>query len=319
MKTSFTGQDITFITPTKDRPGKIKNLLNSLADQTEQCGRIIIVDGGESIKDLVLSFQERLPIEYYECRPPGQIRQRNMGISLLDDTKPLVCFMDDDIVLESNALENMIAFWNSREPDTAGIAFNIINAPRYTSSFIRRLLGSDPGGAGRVMKSGLNSSIGNVTADTRTQWLPGGATVWKLEIIRQFAHREIFAKNAVCEDLIFSYPIGKKLPLYVCHAGKVRHEHIYDHNVPMKHKYYGRTDTLWRLYFVCSNREDLSVTAFFAMLVRNIFSCLFHGIFFGRRERLERAFGLIEGFFVGLSFVLRGKDLIEAIEEKHSP
>ena len=44
----YSAQDVAFIIPTKDRPEKIKNLLDSLARQTVVCSRVIIVDGGES-------------------------------------------------------------------------------------------------------------------------------------------------------------------------------------------------------------------------------------------------------------------------------
>lgn len=48
------------------------------------------MDGGKGVRDEVMGFSDRLPVAYYECQPPGQIRQRNMGISLLDDHTSLV-------------------------------------------------------------------------------------------------------------------------------------------------------------------------------------------------------------------------------------
>ena len=116
----YIGQDLAFIIPTKDRPKQVQTVLESIAKQSTPCGRIIIVNGGQSVQDIVMRFADRLPVEYYECHPPGQIRQRNMGISLLDDRTPLVGSLDDDIVLEPKALESMIAFWNRCDSDTAG-------------------------------------------------------------------------------------------------------------------------------------------------------------------------------------------------------
>ncbi len=88
-KKTYTGHDVAYIIPTKDRPEKVKNVLESLASQTMSCGRLIVVDGGQSVKDIVMGFVDRLPVEYYECHPPGQIRQRNMALSLLDGRTPL--------------------------------------------------------------------------------------------------------------------------------------------------------------------------------------------------------------------------------------
>ena len=101
----YTSKDISFIIPTKDRPEKMKNLLESISLQTGSFGRIIVIDGGKSVRDIVLSFAGCLPVEYHECSPPGQIRQRNMGISLLDDRTPLVGFLDDDIVWNPRRLK----------------------------------------------------------------------------------------------------------------------------------------------------------------------------------------------------------------------
>ena len=85
---NYIGSDIALLVPTKDRPGKIKNLLDSLAAQTTQCSRIIIINGGECIEHVVMCYKDQLPVEYYECKPPGQIRQTNLGISLLDSRTP---------------------------------------------------------------------------------------------------------------------------------------------------------------------------------------------------------------------------------------
>lgn len=46
----YSGRHLAFLVPTKDRPAKIANLLDSLVAQPEPCGRIVIVDGGQSIR-----------------------------------------------------------------------------------------------------------------------------------------------------------------------------------------------------------------------------------------------------------------------------
>ena len=165
----YAGQDIAVIVPTKDRPGKIRDLLESLSRQTEPCGRILIIDGGESVEAVVASFADRLEVEYHLCQPPGQIRQRNMGISLLDEATPLVGFVDDDIVFEASAIEELISFWNSCDNEPAGISFNIVNFPAYVPSLIRRFFLIDADGMGRVMKSGIPTPVVNVPVDIRSQ------------------------------------------------------------------------------------------------------------------------------------------------------
>ncbi|MEN6374936.1 MAG: glycosyltransferase [Smithella sp.] len=315
-KQLYHGQDVAFIIPTKDRPGKIKNLLSSIASQTELCGRIIIVDGGCSIENIVTQFACRLPVEYYECKPPGQIRQKNMGISVLDERTPLVCFLDDDIVLEKEAIQSMLTCWNSREPETAGISFNIVNNPPYRYSLPLSLLGMSSRHQGRVLRSGYNTRTSPVVGDLRTEWLPGGATVWKQEILLKFRQKEIHSRWAICEDLIFSYPIGKNHPLYVCSDAKVRHEHVFDHKAEMKYLYYGRTVTLWRLYFV-ELHPEMSRLLFLWMILGQITLRSVWGLISFQFNHIQYALGQVEGIITGLSAVLRKRDISTVLDEKN--
>lgn len=310
----YTSQDVAFIIPTKDRPEKVKNVLSSMTKQTAPCGRVIIVDGGKSVKDIVMSFSDSLPVEYYECYPPGQIRQKNFGISLLDDRTPLVCFLDDDIVLEPQALKSMISFWNKCEKDTAGVSFNIVNNPPYRYSWAKALIGMSSPKQGRVLRSGYNVATSPVTSDLKTQWLCGGATVWRQEILKRFTNKEVSSRWAICEDVIFSYPIGKIFPLYVNADARGRHEHIYDHTAKMKYRYYGRTVTLWRLYFVESHAELSRMSYLWMLLGQIIIRCIL-GLFTFRTRHTQYAIGQIEGVIIGLRALLRGLNLLSLLNE----
>jgi glycosyltransferase involved in cell wall biosynthesis len=310
----YTGTDLALIIPTKDRPQKLRDLLDSLASQTMLCGRVIIVDGGDSIENIVLGFGDKLPVEYYECKPPGQIRQKNIGISLLDERTPLVGFLDDDIVLEPGALESLITCWTDSEPETAGISFNIINNPPHRHSVPLSLIGMSSPQQGRVLRSGYNVLTCPVVKNLRTQWLAGGATVWRQDILLKFRQKEIHSRWAICEDLIFSYPIGKKHPLYVCAAAKVRHEHVYDHRAKLKHLYYGRTITLWRFYFAQLNPE-ISRLFFLWMLFGQITARGIGGLLTFQMKHVQYALGQIEGLAIGSYALLRGLDLAAVLNE----
>ena len=316
-KHKYIGSDLAIIIPTKDRPEKIRNLLNSLSKQTLSCGRIIIIDSGQNIKNIVDSFVNSLPAEYYRSPIQGQIFQRNLGISLLNEKNQLVCSLDDDIVLEPEAIASMISFWNNCECDTAGVSFNIINNPPFIHTWFKAFIGMSSPEQGRVLASGYNVAISPVDKDIQTQWLCGGATVWKKEIINEFKNKEIISKWAICEDVIFSYPIGKKFPLYVCADAKVRHEHVYDHTAKMKYRYYGRTVTLWRLHFVESHAE-LSRIFFLWMLLGQIVARCISGIVSFRMSDIQYAVGQIEGAVIGLSALFRGVNLLSLLNENDS-
>ena len=103
----YSGSDLAAVIPTKDRPNGVRELLQSLAFQTQRPGRVILVDGGQSVESIVNEFKSSLNIEYYACQPPGQIRQRLMGIEKLNDKTPLVAFLDDEVVFEKETIKKI--------------------------------------------------------------------------------------------------------------------------------------------------------------------------------------------------------------------
>ncbi len=304
----YSCNDIAIIIPTKDRPQKICNLLESIALQKTIPRRIIIVASGQNIEDKVSSFSNKLPIEYYHTDLYGQLIQRNIAIDKLDQSTSLACFFDDDIVLEEGSLEHMISFWNKTDNHTAGVSFNVINNPEHKCSLIQRILYFSVPEQGKVLKSGMTTPTSPTNKDIRTQWLCGGATVWKQDIIKMFEHKQIKAKWAIAEDLIYSYPIGKKYPLYVSSKSCVRHEHVFDYAVSEKEYFHGKVQTLWWFYFVESN-DDLSRTLFIFVTITKIIGRLFLGIIRLDNNRVKFSAGQLQGLVLFLNTLVRSQDL----------
>ncbi|MCC7418385.1 MAG: glycosyltransferase [Acidobacteria bacterium] len=309
----YRSTELAILVPTKDRPGKLRNLLDSLAGQTQSAGRILIVDGGASVRDVVMAYADRLPVEHHLCRPPGQIRQRNMGIALIDDRTPLVASLDDDIVFEPDAIEQMIAFWNLVEAETAAVAFNQINTPREPDTWLRRLFLLSGPQPGRVLRSGFTTSNNPAAANHRTDWVSGGAAVWRRDILRQHPHRELPSRWAIGEDVIFSYRISRRHPMYVCAASRVRHEHVFDYGVARRERFHGRTQTLWLFHFVEST-PDLSVPAFLWAVAGSALGRGLAAAARADRRHLEFAIGQMEALASLAAGRLRGKDSAAVIE-----
>lgn len=305
----YSCNDLAIIIPTKDRPKKILELLESIALQKNRAKRIIIVASGQNISDIVSSFSSRLSVEYYHTNLYGQLIQRNIAIDKLDQSTRLVCFFDDDLVLEEDALENMISFWNESDKDTAGVSFNVINNPEHKCSTIQRILNLSVPEQGKVLKSGMTTPCSPTEKDIRTQWLCGGATVWRQEIIKKYPQNKIKAKWAIAEDLVYSYPIGKKYPLYVSSKSCVRHEHVFDYVDSEREYFHGMVQTLWWFYFVESN-EDLSRTLFIFVTITKIIGRSLLGILTSDKNRVKFSVGQSQGLFLSLKALLRGQDLM---------
>jgi len=308
----YVSTDLAVIIPTKDRPREVSRLLQSISELNCKVGRIIVIASGQDIRDQVMFFMDRIPVEYCSSEP-GQIKQRNKGISLLDDSTKLVATMDDDAVFHKDAVSEMIQFWNSIPSETAGVGFNIVNQPANRHTWLRGLCGVSVPEAGKVLKSGVCTPIKNIDHNIRTEWLNGGATVWSQEILRNYEHNEINSKWAVFEDLIFSYPIGKKYPIYVCKSSNVKiDESFYNKDDIFTSIYKGKTLFIWGYYFVSLN-SNLSIRQY---LFYHFFHIILKIIRTRNKEVLFEGIGALYGSILVLKGLLfNDSDTIALIEK----
>lgn len=313
---SYTGADLVILIPTKDRPEKLRIMLKTLSLQTEKCARILVIDGGESVESVVLEFKNVLPVEYHSCKPPGQIRQRNLGISLLKLDTRLVGFIDDDLLFEPDALEKMLEFWNKAPRETAGVGFNNVGVPQYTDSWLLKIFFMSSRFQGKVTKAGYNTSIGNVNKDIQTEWLGGGYTVWKQDIIRQFSQSELKTKWAIGEDIRFSYPIGQLYPLFVASEPKFREQmeelHVTEANDLALYR--GVKSCLSYYYFVSMN-SSLSKGLCFWMLLGKTVALLLQGAIRFDSTTLHRGYGYLKGLVIILGSVFGAANVVKSLED----
>ncbi len=268
---------------------------------------------GQSAKTVAAEFSNRLNLTYLQCSPPGQIRQRAKGLAALDSSIHLVGFFDDDIVIEPNGLQAILDFWNRSSPEPAGVAFNLANIPAHRRSALRALIGMS-GNPGQVLASGYNVSVANVEADTKSQWLPGGCTIWRQDVVREFPQIEIDTSWAAGEDVRFSYPISKKYPLLVCAAAKAFDTgQAIGKPTAARARFQGHRESAAYMYLVELNR-DLSYVRCALMVTVSSF-ILFAKALLKPDRSVHRAFGYWLGLADLLKSRLLGISLKSALED----
>jgi len=214
---------IAFVVPTKDRPVDLKRMLESLAKQERKPDQIIIVDGSmPPIKNVVDKFM-KLPIDYITIYPPSLAKQRNVGMTLLKKDITLAGYLDDDVVLEKVAIKNMLTFWDSSESNLGGTVFNITNTPPPKWTKIKSIFFLDSPIPGQLLKSGCTSILGHQKENITVDWLCGGATVWKREIINKYRYDEWFKGTGYLEDVDFSFNVKNKYSLFLVANSKLAH------------------------------------------------------------------------------------------------
>lgn len=294
-RNEYSAEQLAVLVPTKDRPDSVCALLESLATQTYRPGRVVIAATGQSIEEQISAFSDRLVIEYIHCERPGQIHQRKTGLAALGTEVRLVAFLDDKITLEPDAMEAMIDCWNRVEPETAGIGFNIVNMPPSEPSPVYHHFGVGGIRPGTVSRSGYNALFLTIEDDIRTQWLGGGYTVWRKDILDRYPQQEVQTRWAAGEDLRFSYPIGLKHPLWACAGARLRNVTIRD-QAPDGDvvTYRGKVIACHELYFSYS-QPGISFPAGLWMVLGLIGIDAFCGWRYGNREQRLTAQGRFQG------------------------
>jgi glycosyltransferase involved in cell wall biosynthesis len=250
---------IAFVVPTKDRKPDLRVMLGSLEKQTRLPDQIIVVDGSKIPVEHVTHEFPSIKIDYVRVFPPSLSAQRNAGMDKLNNEINLAGYLDDDLELESDAVEKMLYFWDNTSKEYGGATFAITNSSEPKGTSIKQYLGLDSVDRGKVLSTGWTSMLGNPTKNIEVEWLCGGATVWRKEIIESYKYDNWFQGTGFMEDVDFSYTVGEKYKLMLISDAKTAH-----HQHPIRPDRYfllGKWQITNRLYFVRKHRlRGLSLT-----------------------------------------------------------
>ena len=239
---------MAYVVPTKDRPDDMRTLLASLQRQTRGVEQIIVVDGSDPAIDEVLAEFSDLAITYVRVFPPSLAKQRNAGMAVLDDGINIAGYLDDDLVLEPDATERMIEFWQSADSNIGGAAFSILNQPKAMANWLTGLFLLDDPSPGKMLASGFQAQIPTLFETIPTDWLYGGATLWRRSVIEAFQYDEWYIGHGYLEDVDFSYRVRQHYQL--CVVGKAQVNH-YSRPIRLESNYgIGKQQILNRLYFI---------------------------------------------------------------------
>ena len=111
------------------RPKPLLQLLQSVLEQTLYPDEILIIDGSTNKEtEKVLEENHFENLNYFGVPPEhrGLTKQRNYGIERVGTEMEVVCFLDDDTVLEKNYFEQLLQTYN-KYSEALGVGGYIIN------------------------------------------------------------------------------------------------------------------------------------------------------------------------------------------------
>jgi GT2 family glycosyltransferase len=237
------------------RPQPLLQLLQSVREQTLYPDEILIVDGStNAATEVALKENPFLNLQYFAVPPEhrGLTKQRNFGIARVAADMEVVCFLDDDTVLEKDYFEQLLSTYK-KYPQALGVGGYIHNETQWacvgendqptinefyfegwkrkdSSRFVlRKKLGLDsdcPPGFSTLFSHGR--SVGFLPPSGKTyevEQLMGGVSSFKKKVFETHQFSTYFEGYGLYEDADFCLRVAKTGKLYLNTAAKLNHYH----------------------------------------------------------------------------------------------
>jgi GT2 family glycosyltransferase len=237
------------------RPEALIQLLQSVDSQTLYPNEILIIDGSTNEETGVVLKGNRFENLSYFMVPAqqrGLTKQRNYGIERVEKEIEIVCFLDDDTVLEKDYFEQLLKTYQIY-PEALGVGGYIINESRcefvgkdYSpkieeyyydgwkrkdgSRFVlRKKLGLDsdcPPGFSSLFSHGR--SVGFLPPSGKiyeVEMLMGGVSSFRKKVFESLQFSTYFEGYGLYEDADFTLRVAKLGKLYLNTAAKLNHYH----------------------------------------------------------------------------------------------
>tara|TARA_Y100001970_G_scaffold220619_1_gene271052 strand:+ start:3631 stop:4527 length:897 start_codon:yes stop_codon:yes gene_type:complete len=290
-------QYTSLIIPTKDRPKKLKNLIESMENLIFEINEIIIVDSSnkeniEFNKNFFSKFKNAKLIESI----PSTSKQRNLGIENCNKENKFLMFCDDDIVFEKNSINIMSDFMRSNE-NYMGYGFNLIE--KNENSFFERLkkhkflekngfYNSQPG---VICENGWHTKNSNLVENLETSWLSTQACIYRSTVFNDSKFDTSLGNYSYLEDLFFSFNVSKKGKLFICSQAKYNH----GNSINRTSFTFGLQETINRHKFVKMNNFNIK-KFYLSILIKTLFSLL--NVLIGKINFFPKFVGNFFGIFL---------------------
>lgn len=238
------------------RPESLLTLLQSVREQTAYPDEILIIDGStNALTESILQENHFDTLHYYSVPPEhrGLTKQRNYGIARVGKDMDVICFLDDDIVLEKDYFELLLQTYETH-PDALGVGGFIIDEetvcefvgydyhPKIDEFYfdgwkrkdgsrfvMRKRLGLDsdcPPGFSSLYSHGR--SVGFLPPSGKVyevEQLMGGVSSFKKTVFQTLQFSTYFEGYGLYEDADFSIRVAKTGKLYLNTAARLYHHH----------------------------------------------------------------------------------------------
>ena len=233
---------ISIIIPTYNRKEALERCIDSILLQTRMPLELIVVDDGK-LGDI--PCRRRLEAKGVSCflrrkdrtEKQGLTISKNIGVGI--SSGDIILFLDDDVRLESDYLQVVTQFFQSKfDPGVGGMAGQIngsgkgLSLYRYAEFLFNVLFLISPLRQGRLTATGyceqnLLFQAFPVKKICQARIIGGGISAFKRRVFDSFAFSEDYEKpNCRGEDKDFSLRVSSTYTLYIVPQARLFHDHI---------------------------------------------------------------------------------------------
>ena len=265
--------DISILIATKNRPKELKLLLDSITKSTILPSKLVIVYSGVDINQIVAEYASILNIELIKSGVASQIFQKSKGIESLKMQSGWVLFLDDDVLIDSKAIEILANqyIYNDKYSQYVGFGLAIKNINYRNLNFFSKLLlyifklySFKPGA---ITKSGHPQSYLHQNFDGDVSWL-NGISLWRSDVLTTYINADLIVDHSSYEDVIFSYNLSKTNKLRFLSDVIVTSQIQIAPQTTSAHQFIH--GSYLRYYFVDKHKEFSKYWMLVAQILRNI-------------------------------------------------
>ncbi|MBD3583429.1 glycosyltransferase family 2 protein [Flavobacterium sp. D33] len=307
----------TLIICTYMRPEQLLVLLESVKVQTLYPDEILIVDGSTNdLTEKILGLNRFPSLRYLKVQDSdrGLTRQRNFGIANTAETSEIICFLDDDTVLEPNYFSQLLQTY-ADHPDALAVGGYITNEVSWTvvpsgykpaisefaydgwkrsdgARFVtRKKLGLDSDRPPAMAPDFSNGrSVGFLPPSGKTykaEQIMGGVSSFRVEVFRLQQFSTYFEGYGLYEDADFCFRLLKHGNLYVNTSARLEHHHA-PGGRPNQFQY-GRMVVRngWYVWRVRTPRPSAKAKLKWHAIALLLAAIRFTNAIFGRRDKIK--------------------------------
>lgn len=247
--------NFSLIICTYNRAKSLKRLLESVKDQILYPDEILIIDGsGNTDTETMLSNSYYDNLLYYKVdeNNRGLTKQRNIGISKSNIESEILCFLDDDIILQPDYFNKLMGTF-TQHPEAIGVGGAIINkgvwresppdsetkfGVYYLNGWERKLgsrnvlrkkmglLSNKPPGIMPAFSNGFSIGFYPPNGEIhKVEYFMGGVSAYKKVLFEKIKFSEYFQGYGLYEDMDFCLRASKIGSLFLNTSAQVYHLH----------------------------------------------------------------------------------------------